>query len=72
MIILKIYLKIVSKHFQTEISSENILCLLRANGIENAYDIVREITQNKKFNNIDEFMSEIKNNEIINKTYKIL
>jgi adenylosuccinate lyase len=55
-----------------EILSENIQCLLRANGIENAYDIVREITQNKKFNNIDDFISEIKNNEIINKTYKIL
>jgi adenylosuccinate lyase len=42
-----------------EILAEGIQSLLRAYRIENAYDIIREATQNKNFDNESEFKTEI-------------
>jgi len=42
-----------------EILSEGIQCLLRVNGVENPYDILRLATQEKTFASLTEFKEEI-------------
>jgi adenylosuccinate lyase len=42
-----------------EILSEGIQCLLRVNGIENPYEIIRKATQAKKYSSLTEFKESI-------------
>jgi adenylosuccinate lyase len=42
-----------------EILAEGIQCLLRVNGIENPYDIIRKATQEKKYSSLTEFKESI-------------
>ena len=45
-----------------EILAEAIQIILRTHNVSNAYDIVRKITQNKDYNNLEEFKNEVKTN----------
>lgn len=45
-----------------EVLAEAIQIILRTHNISNAYDIVRKITQNKAYNNLEEFKNEVKTN----------
>ena len=50
----------LNKH--PEILAEAIQIILRTYNISNAYDIVRKITQNKDYKNLEEFKNEVKIN----------
>ena len=45
-----------------EILAEAVQIILRTHNVSNAYDIVRKITQNKDYNNLEKFKNEIKKN----------
>jgi adenylosuccinate lyase len=52
-----------------EILGEAIQCLFRRYGIPNGYEIIRNLTQSKKYANLEEFKTEIlKNENILYKT----
>jgi adenylosuccinate lyase len=54
------YLEITARLEQhPEILAEGIQCLLRVNGIENPYDIIRKATQEKKYSSLTEFKESI-------------
>ena len=52
-------------HNHPEILSEGVQSILRMYNVSNAYDIVRKITQNKKFNHLNYFKENVK--DVINK-----
>jgi len=45
-----------------EILAEAVQIILRTHNVSNAYDIVRKITQNKDYNNLEKFKNEVKTN----------
>lgn len=56
-------LDIITKNLQNNplILAEAIQCLFRCNGIENSYEKIRSLTQNIKYNNLDEFKEKVLN-----------
>ena len=61
---LEINKEVISKDLNNhpEILAEAVQIILRTHNISNAYDIVRKITQNKDYNNLEEFKNEVKIN----------
>jgi len=62
-------------HSNPLILAEAVQCLFRIHGVENSYEKIRMITQNVKYNNLEEFKNnllEITDNDILKKKIKKL